>query len=224
MCPQANIALLYVSPTGTDTATGLSPATALASPYGAQARLRQYRTDLCLATAAPIRVKIAPGEYFLPRTWALTEADSGTSTAPVIYEAENLSSRPVFTGGERLTGFVLAPDGTWQLTKPEFQKTHPRHSNFEQLYVNGRRAIQARWPNRDRHSQAVPTRGFFQREPYPVPPPPSSANCPVPDRRTTPSPGRPITWWTAPRSWPRWPGSHRRSSRTCRSRTWTCGP
>jgi parallel beta helix pectate lyase-like protein len=166
-CPtQLPITTLYVSTLGDDAWSGLSSAPQggsngpLATLLGAREKLRLYRTNGCLTTTQPVRVKILPGEYFLANTVTFEVQDSGTAIAPVIFEA--MDARPIFTGGVRLTGFT-EQSGNWVVTLPE-SDSNPW--NFEQLWVNGRRAIPARSPNRDRYSEFDATRGFHQRQPY----------------------------------------------------------
>jgi hypothetical protein len=171
--PQSPITTIHVSiATGNDTWSGLfstwqgGTSGPVKTLTGARDRLRAYRAEACLTLSEPIRVKVQGGEY-APLT--LEAQDSGTSQAPIVFEAASSTRRPIVTGGERLTGFVeIGPPGSanWSLMKPEFQKTHPNHWNFEQLWVNGRRAIQARSPNRDRLSDTVPNRGFHPQLSY----------------------------------------------------------
>jgi hypothetical protein len=70
----------------------------------------------------------------------LTADDSGTTEAPVFYEAAP-GAKPVFTGGVRIGG-VVEQNGMWRAETARAQA-----GRFEQLYVNGTRAIRARSPN-----------------------------------------------------------------------------
>jgi parallel beta helix pectate lyase-like protein len=176
-CPQLQISTIYVSTIGDDNWSGLSPTQQggsdgpLKTLQGARDKLRVYRTGGCLTTTDPIHVKILSGEYFLAQSLVLTQEDSGLAPdKPVIFEPYAIG-RPVITGGKRLTGFTVEPNGNWRLQLPEFQSSDPNHWKFEQLWVNGRRAIPARAPNRASYSESTPTQGFFQRQPYPSPSP-----------------------------------------------------
>ena len=53
-------------------------------------------------------------------------------------------ARPVFTGGRKIQGFVHADGNRWKVHLPEVEAGR---WYFEDLYVNGRRAIRARSPN-----------------------------------------------------------------------------
>jgi len=92
----------------------------------------------------PTRVVVADGLYSLKRPLVFTPEDSGTPACPIVYEAET-GAKPVLTGGRRITGFTAGPDGLWTARVPE---AAAGNWYFEQLWVNGRRAIRARSPNR----------------------------------------------------------------------------
>jgi hypothetical protein len=91
----------------------------------------------------PVRVIVADGSYTLDRPLVLTPEDSGTEACPISYEAAP-GAKPVFSGGRRITGFKPDKDGLWSATLPDVAAGK---WYFEQLFVNGRRAIRARSPN-----------------------------------------------------------------------------
>ncbi|UCD48784.1 MAG: right-handed parallel beta-helix repeat-containing protein [Phycisphaerales bacterium] len=95
----------------------------------------------------PVRVIITAGRYTLDEPFVLTPADSGTADCPITYEAAP-GARPVFSGGKRIGGFKQADDGVWVAQVPEVKAGH---WYFEQLFVNGRRAVRARMPNKWYH-------------------------------------------------------------------------
>jgi Right handed beta helix region len=108
----------------------------LATLQGARDALRRRAKG---SWTSPVKVLIAPGNYPLTETLVFTPEDSGTPKAPVVYQALT-SERPVFNGGRPIQGFKREPDGTWSTRVP--QGLH-----FEQLFINGRRAVRARSPN-----------------------------------------------------------------------------
>ena len=127
---------LYVSPNGDDAADGVKK-TPLASMEGAVARLRALRAQGKLLT--PSTVFFEGGEYAVGRPVEFLPEDSGTEEAPVTFAAMP-GEKPVFFGGRRLTAFRAGADGVWRMrVEKDFR--------FEQLYVNGRRAVRARSPN-----------------------------------------------------------------------------
>jgi hypothetical protein len=131
---------LYVSPTGDDRAEG-SRERPVASLIGARDAVRRLRAT---GKTGPVRVLVAEGTYSMTEPLVLLPEDGGTVEAPVRYEAA-AGARPVFTGGRQITGFRPAKDGLWVADVPEVAAGR---WYFEQLWVNGRRAVRARTPNR----------------------------------------------------------------------------
>jgi len=87
------------------------------------------------------------GTYSLSKPFILTPKDSGTKECPISYEAA-AGAKPVFTGGRVITGFKRGQNGIWQTHIPEVANGK---WYFEQLFVNGRRAVRARTPNKFYH-------------------------------------------------------------------------
>jgi len=143
---------LYVSPNGNDTWSGQieQPNSTktdgpLATLNGARDRLRQLRPIARIPE--PIRVIIADGRYTLSEPFVLEPQDSGVGQLTVSYEAAP-GTRPVFTGGRTITGFKRGENGIWQAQIPDVASGK---WYFEQLFVNGRRAVRARTPNEFYH-------------------------------------------------------------------------
>lgn len=88
--------------------------------------------------ARPIALVFADGMHRLAKPIILTPEDSGTADAPLRLIAAD-GAKPVLSAGRKIGGFHLI-DGRW-----EASIDGPR---FEQLWVNGRRAVPARAPNR----------------------------------------------------------------------------
>lgn len=95
----------------------------------------------------PVQVIVADGRYTLDEPLILTPADSGTKDFPISYEAAP-GARPVFSGGRTITGFKADADGLWSVRLLDVANGK---WYFEQLFVNGRRAVRARTPNRWYH-------------------------------------------------------------------------
>ena len=139
---------LHVAPNGKDSWTGrLSEPNAekndgpLASLEGARNTIR--RLKLAIPAHEEIRVQVAEGYYNLAAPVEFLPEDSGNAYRPIIIEAAP-GSHPVFSGGRRIAGFKLDKGGLWVAKLPEVARGH---WNFEQLFVNGRRAIRARTPS-----------------------------------------------------------------------------
>jgi len=140
---------VYVCPDGNDTWSGLlaRPNAArtdgpVASLIGARDAVRRLKT--AEGPPKPIRVIIADGVYDLTRPLLLTPQDSGTPAAPITYQAAK-GATPVSSAGRVIAGFKPGKDGVWTTHVPEVKAGTWR---FEQLFVNGRRAVRARSPNK----------------------------------------------------------------------------
>jgi len=132
--------VVHVGITGDDSADG-SQAKPVGSLIGARDALRRLRAA---GDARPVRVVVADGTYRFAEPLVLMPEDGGTAEAPVRYEAAP-GARPDFSGGRVITGFQPAKDGLWVAKIPE---AAAGDWYFEQLFVNGRRAVRARTPNR----------------------------------------------------------------------------
>ena len=121
---------IFVAPLGKDSDSGRHshPVASLAAARDAARKLPK-----------PVRVIIADGRYEMAAPLVLTPEDSGVS-----FEA-GPDAHPVISGGKIIGGWQPAADGLWQTRIPEVAagKWH-----FEQLTVNGQRAVRARTPNK----------------------------------------------------------------------------
>lgn len=103
--------LLHVAPDGQDTWTGQkAEAVAPDGPFATLQRARDEIRALKKQGALPeggVTVRVAAGLYELPSALELTQEDSGTDRAPVVYRASPRAEVRL-TGGRSLTGFVLA--------------------------------------------------------------------------------------------------------------------
>ncbi|UCG56520.1 MAG: right-handed parallel beta-helix repeat-containing protein [Phycisphaerales bacterium] len=143
---------LHVSPKGSDAWSGRlaapnSERTDGPLPSLARARDVIRRLKAEGAIAAPVQVLVADGTYSMAEPFVLTPQDGGTTEHPVSYEAAP-GAKPVFTGGRVITGLRRGRDGLWQTRIPDVAAGK---WYFEQLFVNGRRAVRARTPNKFYH-------------------------------------------------------------------------
>jgi len=144
---------VYVAPNGRDTWSGTlaRPNAArtdgpVASLIGARDALRKLRTG----PSVPATVRIAPGRYVVRRPLVLEPRDGGTASARVTYSATS-PGKAVFDGGVEIGGWKPGPNGVWQTTVPGVRQGRLK---FEQLYVDGKRAVRARTPNAFYHHMA----------------------------------------------------------------------
>ncbi|MDH4410842.1 MAG: right-handed parallel beta-helix repeat-containing protein [Verrucomicrobiales bacterium] len=109
----------------------LSPSGPIQTPRAAR--------DAARAAAKPVRILVADGTYAMTGPLTLGPEDSG-----VTWEAAP-SAKPVFTGGREITGWKEVEKGLWKATLPD------KNWHFEQLWIDGRRAVRARTPNQGYH-------------------------------------------------------------------------
>ncbi|MCL5280409.1 MAG: right-handed parallel beta-helix repeat-containing protein [Planctomycetes bacterium] len=123
----------------------VSPDGSVATLERARDLIRQQKSTAGLQE--PMHVVVASGTYIMAAPFLLTPQDSGTDRFGVVYEAAP-GAKPVFTGGKAITDFQPATDGVWKTHIPEAASGA---WYFEQLFVNGRRAVRARSPNKFYH-------------------------------------------------------------------------
>ena len=131
---------IYLSPTGSDSDPGTieKPVATLTTALN---KARDYRNNKTVNQ--PIEVIALEGEYFMVQPLKLTVDDGGRVNAPLIFKAES-GTKAVFRGGIKLGGFEKINNKLWRTFIPQVAYYN---SYFEQLYVNGRRAVRARTPN-----------------------------------------------------------------------------
>ena len=128
----------YVAPNGND----MNPGTRdkpFATLDQARAEIRTIRDS----AVGPVHVILRGGTYFLSRPIELTDADSGTRLAPVIYCAYK-NERPIISGG-----FKLNPKWRPYRDGIMMAKVSPDFVAIDQLFINGKRQHMARYPNFD---------------------------------------------------------------------------
>lgn len=131
-----------MAPDGSDQGPGTAaqPFRSLARARGA---LRRYLKGDA-APAAPAAVVVHGGRYELGEPFVVAWEDSGTEAAPVTYRAAD-GETPVLSGGRAITGWRPGENGVWTASVPE---AAAGKWPFRQLFVNGRRAVRARTPNK----------------------------------------------------------------------------
>ncbi len=115
-CAQAS--MFYVDPSGAgaDTNPGSS-----VKPFATLARA-QMAARTCRGRE-PVTVLLRGGTYFLSETLVFTSADSGTKSAPVIYQAAP-GEQPVVSGGVKLElKWLPYKNGIFQAQVPENLRT-----------------------------------------------------------------------------------------------------
>ena len=134
---------LYVSPTGSDEASGSIDAPFRSLPH-AQSVVRSHDA----LGKEPITVFLREGTYYLQETFTFTAADSGSAEAPVTYRAYE-TEEVVISGG-------LPLDVTWEPYRDGIlQANVSTEGEIDQLFVNAERQHMARYPNFDPEAKAI---------------------------------------------------------------------
>lgn len=147
MCTPAILAKeFYVATTGNNANPGSLNAP-LASLSEAQKRIRNIKGK----SKGPVTVYIRGGIYYLPETIRFGPEDSGTAESPITYAAYN-DEKVIISGGVELYP-------KWKKTKNCVLKTKLEllHSEFDQLFVDGKRQTMARRPDYKIDNRGVDT-------------------------------------------------------------------
>ena len=107
------------------------------SPNG-PIRTLQAARDAARIAEHPVRIVIDAGTYPLTQLLELGAEDSE------VHWVAAPGARPVIEAGRAITGWRQTADGLWRAPVPEAKAGW----NFEQLWINGRRATRARTPNK----------------------------------------------------------------------------
>jgi hypothetical protein len=123
---------IYVSPSGSDSATGDST-----HPFLTLQHARDYVRTIDTNMTDDINVILENGTYTLTQPLTLTSADSGTNGHTINWEAAT-GATPVISGGTTVTGWSTVPGNTG------VYEAHVGAIDTRQLYVNGQRQTRAR--------------------------------------------------------------------------------
>jgi len=128
---------IYVSPTGNDAAAGTAVA-----PLATLSAARD-KADQLKGGNTPVTVYLRGGTYYLSAPLVFGPANSGTAGAPIVYSAYG-SEKPVISGG------IKAPSAGWTVSSGSIQVvTIAQNLKVDQLFLNGKRQVLARYPNFD---------------------------------------------------------------------------
>ena len=145
---KAGPGVFFVATNGNDAWSGLQPVPdgrgtdgPFATPARALRAVRRFRAGQGSRSHSAATVWVRDGAYFLAHPMVLGQEDSGLLLAA--YPGEH----PLLSGGRRISGWrELQRDGRtfWAADLP---RVRAGHWYFRELWVNGRRAVRARYPN-----------------------------------------------------------------------------
>ncbi len=128
-------ATFYVAPTGSDSNPGTE-----AAPFKTITKAQKAVRAINGTMTGDIEVILREGTYALPATVNFTEADGGKDGHYVRYKAAD-GENPLITGGMPVTGWTIHDE------KNNIWKAEGVDGRFRQLYVNGKKAVRACFPN-----------------------------------------------------------------------------
>ena len=128
-------ATFYVAPTGSDANPGTD-----AAPFKTITKAQKAVREINGTMTGDIVVYLREGTYQLNSTVNFDERDGGKDGHYVRYKAYK-GENPLITGGKPITGWTIH-DETNNIWKAEGVD-----GLFRQMYVNGKKAIRARFPN-----------------------------------------------------------------------------
>jgi hypothetical protein len=95
----------------------------------------------------PIEICLLPGTYVRQAPLMLETQDSGTEKTPIVYRS--WTGKPtVISGGKEVRNWTKTQLNGHPVLVSDLSNLPDGYTPFEQLWVNGHRAIQARTPNR----------------------------------------------------------------------------
>jgi hypothetical protein len=128
---------LFVSSGGNDAAAGTATA-----PFKTLAKAKAAVRQMIPSATGPINVYVRAGTYYLDSTLTFAPEDGGSATVPITYSAFR-GEKVVISGGIKLTSQWTTSSGNIQVT------TIASNLKVDQLFLNGKRQILARYPNFD---------------------------------------------------------------------------
>jgi hypothetical protein len=156
--------VFYVAPNGSDTADGSK-----SRPFRTLERARDAVRSLkkSLGGKLPkggVKIMIDDGQYRWERTLNLASEDSGTASAPIVYQAES-GKEAVFSGGVQITEWKPISDAKLRDKLDERIRDRVLQADLKvlgieylgdatalrrcpELFVDGRPQTLARWPNK----------------------------------------------------------------------------
>lgn len=133
----------YVSPAGNDANPGTEE-----KPFNTIQKARDFIRLRQGIWSGDICVWLKGGNYYLKSTLSFNEVDSGKYGYSIIYKAV-AGEIPILSGGINITNWTAYSGGIYRAECPA------NITGFRQLYVNGKKAVRARTPNKDLFNRLV---------------------------------------------------------------------
>ncbi|HUX59330.1 MAG TPA: right-handed parallel beta-helix repeat-containing protein [Bacteroidales bacterium] len=134
----------YVSPDGSDSQSGTSVSKPFATLQKARDAIRTLRMEGELKL--PVTVYLRGGTYELLEPFILKTEDCGTEACKITYRAYK-NEKPIISGGKEVLVWTETDLNGNKVLVSDLSSLPEGYTPFEQLWVNGHRAVQARTPN-----------------------------------------------------------------------------
>ncbi|MGQ9514333.1 MAG: right-handed parallel beta-helix repeat-containing protein [Thermoproteota archaeon] len=142
----------YVSPQGDDRWSGRLPSPSESKtdgPFATIAKARDAIREIKTREGhrKPIKVFIRGGTFFLDEPLLFTAEDSGTDSCPITYESYP-GEVPILSGGARISGWKQITVQGKRLWVVQIPSVREEEWYFRELWVDGKRRLRARHPNK----------------------------------------------------------------------------
>jgi hypothetical protein len=157
---------IYVSPNGKDDSQGTKK-----NPLQSVQMAKKLAVEMLESgKQKEVTVWLGDGNYPVTEPLVFEPLKSVNKNVNLVFKAEK-DSKPVISGGIKITGWNKNDDGLWEAQFPESVKNL---GNVRELFIDGKRAIRARWPNQGYlHVKKVGvdrrTNFFFEKDDFPIP-------------------------------------------------------
>jgi hypothetical protein len=157
---------IYVSPKGNDDNQGTKK-----NPLQSVQMAKKLAVEMLESgKQKEVTVWLGDGNYPVTEPLIFEPLKSADKNTKLVFKAEK-NSKPVISGGIQITGWKKNDDGLWEAQLP---KELTETSDFRELFVNGKRATRARFPNEGYlHVKKVGadrrTNFFFEKDDFPIP-------------------------------------------------------
>ena len=157
---------IYVSPKGNDDNQGTKN-----SPVQSVEMAKKLAVEMLESgKQTDVTVWLGDGIYQVSEPLVFEPLKSANKNAKLVFKAEK-DAEPVISGGVQVAGWTKNSDGFWETRLPEKLK---EMMNFRELFIDGKRAIRARFPNDGYlHVKKVGadrrTNFYFEKGDFPIP-------------------------------------------------------
>ncbi|MCS7190867.1 MAG: right-handed parallel beta-helix repeat-containing protein [Fimbriimonadales bacterium] len=143
----AQVRVLYVAPEGNDAWSGRRAAPNRARTDGPVQTVQRALQLVLEGAPAPTEIRLRGGVYYLREPILITPEHTERAQRQLTFTAY-ANEQPILSGGRIVSGWK---QGAWQgktVWIADLPEVHEGKWYFRQLFVNGARAVRARYPNR----------------------------------------------------------------------------